>query len=191
MSKTAFAQSIISKLNGAIGTSGKDYNAGSAMSAMSAVAAAITEYLIANTIVTVTYAGIIPGPPPTPDPLTSDTFQIIGSCAPTGPSDNFDAWIKQIETNIITGFSLAPKGQIGLIFAQTPFLNSGILTTQANLTALHDVGDEDPQLKVWEAVCEGIMNWINTTAFNATPGAATNSVTSSAGTAAISKITIS
>lgn len=82
MSKSAFAQAIISKLKSSIGTSGKDYSAGSASAAMSAVAAGITEYLIANTTVMVSYVGVIPGVPPTPDPLVTDSFKIMGSCAP-------------------------------------------------------------------------------------------------------------
>ena len=67
MSKSAFAQTIISKLKSSIGTSGKDYSAGSVTAAMSAVAAGITEYLVANTTVVVAYVGIIPGVPPAPD----------------------------------------------------------------------------------------------------------------------------
>ena len=191
MSKSAFAQTIISKLKSSIGTSGKDYSAGSATAAMSAVAAGITEYLIANTTVVVAYVGIIPGIPPAPDPLVSDTFKIVGSCAPTGPSNSFDSWIKQIETNIIAGFQLAPMGSGGLVFPQKPFLPIGIVTTQVNLKATHDVGDKDPQQKVWEVVCGGIMDWINSLAMNVTPGAATHPTVSSTGTATITKITIS
>ena len=191
MSKSAFAQAIISKLKSSIGTSGKDYSAGSASVAMSAVAAGITEYLIANTTVMVSYVGVIPGVPPTPDPLVTDSFKIIGSCAPTGPSNSFDSWIRQIETNIITGFQLDEKGNEGLVFPQKPFLSPGIVTSQANLQAAHDVSDEDPQQKVWEVVCGDIMDWINNMAINTTSGEATNSYTSSTGTAAIIKIYIS
>lgn len=190
MSKSAFAQAIISKLKSSIGTSGKDYSAGSASAAMSAVAAGITEYLIANTTVMVSYVGVIPGVPPTPDPLVTDSFKIMGSCAPTGPSNSFDSWIKQIETNIIAGFQLAAMGNGGLVFPQKPFLSPGIITSQANLKATHDVSDEDPQQKVWEVVCGGIMDWINGLAINVTPGAATHPAVSSTGTATITKITI-
>lgn len=190
MSRTAFAQTIISKLKTMIGTSGRDYSYGSAPIAMSAVAAGITEYLIANTTVMVTYVGVIPTVPPTPDPLVTDTFKIVGACAPTGPSDSFDSWIRQIETNIISGFQLAPLGTGGLVFAQFPFAIPGIITSQANLKAIHDVGDKDPQLKVWEVVCGGIMDWINSFAINITPGPATHPVAPSTGTATITKITL-
>lgn len=191
MSKSTFAQAIIAKLKASIGTSGKDFSAASASAAMSAVAAGITEYLIANTTVTIAYTGIIPGPPPTPDPVVTDTFKIIGTCAPPGPSNSFDGWIKQIETNIITGFQLAPSGNAGIIFAQKPFLNPGIVTNQSNLKATHSVDDTDPQQKVWEVVCGGIMDWINGLALNSLPGAASHPIAPSTGTASITKITIS
>lgn len=191
MSKSAFAKTIISKLAGSIGTSGKDFTAGSASAAMSAVAAGITEYLIANTTVSVAYVGVIPSTPPSPDPLVADTFKIVGNCAPTGPSDSFDSWIKQIETNIISGFTLATAGDKGLVFAQVPFSVSGISTVQSALKAVHDVSDEDPQQKVWEVICGGIMDWINTSAMNTAPASASNPSTSSTGTATITGITIS
>lgn len=190
MSKSAFAQTIISKLKAAIGTDGGSYTSGSASSAMVAVANGITEYLVANTTVTITYAGIIPGTPPTPDPTVTDSFHIVGTCAPTGPSNSFDAWIKQIEANIIAGFALAPAGMAGVVFAQKPFLSPGIATTQSLLKANHDVSDESPQQKIWEIVCGGIMDWINGIAMNTTPGAATHPPAGSAGTASITKISI-
>lgn len=188
MSKSAFAQAIIAKLRGSIGTSGKDYSSGSATAAMTAVATAITEYIIANTTVTVAYAGVMPTS--SPDPVVTDTFSIVGTCAPPGPSDSFDSWIKQIEANIIAGFQLAPTGTGGVVFAQKPFLNTGIVTVQSNLKAVHDVGDEDPQQKVWEVVCGGIMDWINAPSLNPTPGAASRPASPSTGTATITLITI-
>lgn len=190
MSKSAFAQAIISKLKGAIGVSGKDYSSGSAPTAMTAVAAAITEYLIAHTTVTVSYSGMVMSAYPYPDPIVSDTFKIVGSCAPTGPSNSFDSWIKQIEANIIAGFQLAPSGNAGVVFVQKPFLNPGIFTTQSNLKATHDVGDTDPQQKVWEVVCGGIMDWINGSAINSISGAASRPTAPSTGIASIIKITL-
>lgn len=190
MSKSAFAQAIISKLKGAIGVSGKDYSSGSAPTAMTAVAAAITEYLIAHTTVTVSYSGMVMSAYPYPDPVVSDTFKIVGNCAPTGPSNSFDSWIKQIEANIIAGFQLAPSGNAGVVFVQKPFLNPGISTTQSNLKATHDVGDTDPQQKVWEVVCGGIMDWINGSAINSISGAASRPTAPSTGIASITKITL-
>lgn len=191
MSKSAFAQKIISELKGAIGKDGQKYTESSATSAMAAVAKAITDYLIANTEVTITYAGTIPGTPPSPDPTTSDTFEIVGTCAPPSPSNSFDSWIKEIEANIIAGFKLAAKGEKKVVFAQTPFAIPGIATVQSMLKSNHDVSDKDPQQKIWEIVCGGIMDWINGTAMNTKPGSATHPPAGSSGTANITKITIS
>lgn len=191
MSKATFAQTIIGKLNAAIGRDGSSYTQGSATSAMMAVAQGITEYLIANTTVYVGYAGIIPSvPSPIPDPVVADTFKIVGTCAPTGPSDHFDNWIKQIEANIIAGFQLAPTGTAGLVFPTKPFLNIGVATMQGNLKSVHNINDESPQQKVWEVVCDGIMDWINTTALNSVPGAASRPIAPSTGIASITKILI-
>lgn len=177
-------------MKAAIGTDGSGYSSGTANAAMTAVAQAITEYLIANTKVMVSYVGIIPGEPPTPDPVVTDTFQIVGTCAPPGPSNSFDAWLLQIQTNIVAGFMLAPLGQAGIAFVQKPFFAPGVTTTQVNLKNAHDVGDKDPQQKIWEIICDGIMQWINTSAINPAPGAAERSTVSSTGTATITKITI-
>lgn len=190
MSKTTFAQTIIGKLKAAISTDGLSYTSGSATSAMSAVAQGITEYLIANTTVTISYAGVVAAVPPYPDPVVIDTFKIIGNCAPPSPSDSFDSWIRQIESNIIAGFQLAPMGNAGIVFAQKPFLNIGIATSQGDLKAIHDVSDKDPQLKVWEIVCGGIMDWINGIAMNSIPGSASRPTAPSTGVASITKITI-
>lgn len=188
MSKQAFAKTIINKMKASIGTDGQSFGDSTAPSAMTAVAQAITEYLIANTQVIVAYVGVIPGTPPTPDPVVTDTFKIVGTCATTGPSNSFDAWLMQLQNNIIAGFQLAPAGNAGLMFPMKPFLAPGITTNQAMLTSAHDVGDEEPQQKMWEIICDGIMQWINTTAMNPAPGAATRP--NSAGTANITKITI-
>lgn len=190
MSKSAFAATIIDKINAAIGREGQNYSEGSAFSAMEAVAQGITEYLIQNTTVTIQYSGTIQSSKPSPDPVVADTFSIVGSCSPTGPSQHFDDWIKQIESNIIAGFQLAPMGNAGVVFPQKPFLNIGIDTIREQLTAAHDVLDEDPQHKIWEMVCGGIMDWINGIAINSVPGAATRPSAPSAGTASIVNITI-
>lgn len=190
MSKTAFAKTIIAKLNSSIGTNGGSYTSGSASSAMEAVAAGITEYLIANTKVEISYSGIVASTVPYPDPIIMDSFKIIGKCTPASPSNGFDNWIKQIEANIIAGFQLASMGNAGIVFSQKPFLNPGIVTNQSNLKVAHDIADESPQQKVWEVVCEGIMNWINGIAKNNMPGSASRPTAPSTGTASIIKITL-
>lgn len=190
MSKSAFAQTIISKMKSAIGTDGQSFSSGTASAAMAAVAQGVTEYLIQNTKVDIMYNGIIPGTPPTPDPIKRDTFKIIGTCAPPSQSNSFDAWLLQLQTNIIAGFQLAPTGNAGVMFPTKPFLAPGVTITQANLKSAHDVSDKDPQQKIWEIICDGIMQWINSTAMNAVPGAGARPTGPSTGVANIVKITL-
>ena len=190
MSKSAFANKIISKLKSAIGTDGLSYDGGTASLAMQAVADGITEYLIENTNVDIAYKGIIPGTPPTPDPTVKDTFRIVGKCAPPSPSDDFGSWLNQVESNIIAGFLLAASGSAGVVFVQKPFAITGIKTVQSDLKSAHSVGDESPQQKIWEIVCGGIMDWINKSAMNVAEGGATHPTAGSSGTANIVKITL-
>lgn len=190
MSKKSFASLIISKMKGAIGTDGHSFGDGTANSAMAAVSQAITEYLVANTQVTVTYVGIIPGTPPTPDPVVTDVFKIVGSCAPPSPSQNFDEWLLQLQNNVIGGFQLAPSGNAGVVFPMKPFLAPSITITQQDLKSAHSVDDEEPQQKIWEIVCDGIMKWINGTALNPAVGAGSRPSGPSTGTANIVKIVI-
>ena len=190
MSKSDFAKTIINKMKSAIGTDGQSFNGGTASAAMAAVAQGITEYLIQNTKVDIVYNGIIPGSPPTPDPIKKDTFKIVGTCAPPSQSNSFDAWLLQLQMNIIAGFQLAPAGNMGIIFPTKPFLTPGVTITQANLKSAHDVGDKNPQQKIWEIICGGIMQWINSTAINPAPGAATRPTAPSSGIANIVKIQI-
>lgn len=190
MSKELFASTIIDKMSAAIGRMGESYTEATSSLAMNALAQGITEYLVQNTQVVVQYTGVIASTPPVPDPVIADTFTIIGTCAPTGPSNSFDDWIRQIESNIISGFQLSPSGSMGIIFAQKPFLMPGISVTRDQLTAAYDINDEDPQYKVWEIICGSIMDWINGIAMNITPSAATRPTGPSTGTAVITKITL-
>lgn len=190
MSARTFADSIISKLESAIGKDGSAFTEQSASVAMNAVAEAISEYLVENTTVSVAYVGIIDNPPNLPDPVVADTFKIVGSCAPFGPANSFDNWIRQVETNIIRGFTLAPMGTASLTFAQTPFSSPGITITRAILTEAHNVNDKNPQSSIWTLICQSIMDWINTTAMNPTPGPAKRISGPSTGTANIVKITV-
>lgn len=190
MSAKAFADTIIGKLSDAIGTEGTSFNEGSASTAMIAVAQGITEYLITNTTVTIAYAGVITTPPNPADPVVTDVFTIQGACAPTGPSNSFDDWISKIEANIIAGFQLSPLGAAGVAFPINPFLNPGIPISQEILKNAHNIDDDNPQSKIWEIICQAILDWGNGTAMNTAVSAATRTTGPSSGTASIIKITI-
>lgn len=188
MSKEAFASTIINKMRSAIGTDGQSFSVGTAAASMAAAAQAITEYLLSNTRVSIAYMGIIPSFPPMPDPVVSDVFQVVGVCAPPSPSPSFDAWMMQLQMNIISGFMLSPAGSAGVVFAQKPFLTPGVMVNQAMIQSSFDINDKNPQQKIWEIICDGIINWINTTAMNPAPGAAAHPLAGSTGVANITKI---
>lgn len=194
MSKQAFASAIISKMKAAISADAHSFNEGTATAATAAIAQAITEYLIANTIVTVSYIGTIPGTPTMPDPLVIDTFKIVGVCAPpvVTQGSEFDDWVAQLEANIIAGFMLAPTGTAGLVFPMMPFQSKGMtIKRDVDLKPAHDPSDENPQQKLWEIICGDIMNWINTTALNpAILSDATHPPVGSFGKAKITMITL-
>lgn len=189
MSKYLFADKIISKIKDAIGTDGQNFVDNVATRAAQAVADGITEYLIDNTIVTIQYQGVIPGTPPTADPINIDTFKIQGKCASIGPANSFESWIEQIETNIIAGFMLESKGQLGVLFSMQPFLNTGLIVSQSSLKAVCESNPKDPQKATWEIICDGILTWLNGNAMNQTVGAGTHAT--STGPANITKITVS
>lgn len=190
MSKQAFAQTVISKVAAAIGTSGSDFSSSSASSAMAAIASGISEYIVANTSIAVSYKGMIPGSPPVADPLIADSFKVVGVCAPPSPSNSFDTWVKQIETNIMAGFQFAPSGKAGVVMAGLPFAKPGLIIAQANITTAVQSNAQNLQLKVWEVICGGVMDWINSSAASPMVFTASNRATLSVGTASIVKITI-
>lgn len=190
MSKTVFAELIIAKMKDALGTCGADYTYDTPAIAMKAIADAITEYLLANTTVTISYAGIKTIPAYEPDPIVTDTYDIAGQCAPPPVCRNFDTWIRHIESNILAGFKLGPIGKIGVLFSAIPFTIPGMKITQADIFALCSNPGMDIQLRVWEAICDDILNWLNNIAMNTTPGPATRAAWPSSGTSAITKIVV-
>lgn len=191
MSAQAFANTIINKIRAAIGTDGSQWDSSTASKSMQALADGITEYLIANTQVTISYTGMIPSTPsPIPDPVTTDVFQIVGQCAPTGICNDFDEWIHKIEQNIIAGFQLAPMGMAGIVFPTMPFLMPGVPTTREILKSIHEGNWDNPQLQVWTAICQDIMNWAMGAGMNVTPGGATHPAVAGTGVGTIVSIVV-
>lgn len=108
------------------------------------VAKAIETYLLSNTLVTVSYSGIIPGTPPVPDPIVIDVLKIKGTCAPLNNS-SFDSYVKTIESGIVSGFEL-DMGLAGVIpSAPTLAFKIGIDLVQDHIKAVHK-----SQLYLWE-----------------------------------------
>lgn len=61
----------------------------------------LTDYLIANVQVPITYVGIIPGTPPVPDPIVADVLGITGDI-PDLDNTDFNSWVTSLESGIMT-----------------------------------------------------------------------------------------
>lgn len=198
MSASSFATIIIDKIKSAVGTDGSKYDSSTPTKIMKAIAEGITEYILDNTKVIITYAGIIPGPPPTPDPLVSDTAKVKGKCDPlstpgsagTGdPEPYFNAWVKDIESKIMAGFEV-DKGLGGVEPISPPvksFQIPGLKISQADLGKAHENNLDKPQQAVWEEITKQIIAWINTITISYP---AKNGNTSSTGSVSVAKMTI-
>lgn len=162
MSATAFASLIISKLASSIGTEGTKYGNDSVTLAQSAIAEAISEYLIANTTVIIQYSGTLTNG--SPDPIVTDTLRIAGACTPTSVPQNFNAWVMELQQSIASSFLVSPPGIINAVTTTfLPFSNiAGTLQIpQSSLKSIHESNLNNPQLAVWQIICEDILAWAN------------------------------
>lgn len=185
MPASSFADTIISKLNESIGMDGSSYSASTPEQANQAIADGVTEYLIDNTLITITYAGIIPGTPPTPDPIIADVCGITGQCAPpTGIT--FDSWVNSLASNIVAGFFIDSSNAGVSPISPTPAFLPGLSISQSMLTSIHTANLDNPQKPVWEVITGAILTWLN--AVIAPTYAA--STTQSTGTATPTKTTV-
>lgn len=73
------------------------------------LAKVLGDYLVANIQVAISYAGIIPGTPPVPDPIVADVLPMTGSISSLSNVD-FDTWVQSVETGIMTGLQLSDPG---------------------------------------------------------------------------------
>ena len=179
MPASNFADLIISKLKSSIGTDGSKFSSSTPAQANSAIAQAITEYLTSNTLVPVTYVGMIPGTPPVPDPIVADVCKITGTCSPpTGTT--FDVWVKSLETNIVAGFFIS-NGTAGVMpITPPPAFLPGLVLSQATIKSIHTANLKDPQKPVWQVITQSILTWLNaviTPPYAATTGKSTGTAT--------------
>lgn len=137
MAATDFADKIIQKMKGGIGTDGGGYGASTPTSANTAIAEAVTEYILEHAVVTASYAGTMPNG--SADPLVTDTFKVVGKCAPVPVCGHFDDWLTILRDHIADGFSLAPSGSAGLVFPAKPFnpVAPIVLSRDGDLKGLH------------------------------------------------------
>lgn len=191
MSKTEFANAILSKVRATIGSDGGKYTSASPTAAQSAIAEAITEYLIAHTTVKVSYSGVFSGG--VADVVPTSDMKISGTCAPTNKPSTFAEWVQQIQDRIAAAFTVVSPSTQAVTTSFKPFnpVTGSLSIPQSTLLSAHNGNTKSPALAVWEALCGCIMDWINS-ANGKNPSATGVAATrpSSSGTATLLSITI-
>lgn len=193
MSKESFASLVLTKLKAAVGGDGSKYSSNTATLAQSAIADAITEYLVANTTVTISYGGVLTSGGA--DVIASDTMKITGSCQLKSVPTQFDSWVATLQSAIASAFVVQPPSTQGVVTAFSPFssVTGALQISQSKLKAAHKANTTNPALSVWSEVCGAILDWLNSTAglnLNAVAITATRSGISS-GTATLLSIKVS
>lgn len=164
MSKSSFASLVCSKIKAAVGDDGSKFGSSSPQSAQQAIADAITEYLVANVKVNVTYTGTLNNGKP--DPVVEDVFTLTGVCSAVSTPGSYEAWLDSIQQSIATSFSGLTPGTAGVVADFKPFnpTSGSLQIVQSDLKSAHESNLKDPMQSVWEVVCGGIMDWINSSA---------------------------
>lgn len=164
MSRETFANLITNKLKAAVGIDGSKYSSGTAAIAQSAIAEAITEYLVANTTIMISYNGVTASG--SADVIASDTMKIIGACTLATAPTNFAAWVATIQSSIASAFTVQSPSTQGVITTFQPFsgVAGALQISQSNLKSTHESNSKSPMLPVWGAVCGSILNWLNSAA---------------------------
>lgn len=164
MSKEIFANLITTKLKAAVGTDGSKYSSGTTGMAQSAIAEAITEYLVANTTIMISYNGVTASG--SADVIASDTMKIVGACTLATAPTNFAAWVATIQSSIASAFTVQSPSTQGVVTTFQPFSSvaGALQISQSNLKSIHESNSKSPMLPVWSTICDSILNWLNSTA---------------------------
>lgn len=194
MSKTAFASLIISKLKAAIGTDGSIYTSDTPTKAQQAIANAITEYLVANTSVKISYTGVLTSGTGA-DSVVDDTMKIQGKCSTIGKPSDFLSWVNDIQSAIAPSFSVISPGAKGVIVSFKPFnpTTKALTISQSDLLSAYQNNIDNPVQVVWEVICGKILDWLNS-ASGKNPSAVSLTATRtgvSSGTASLVSISVS
>ena len=193
MSKENFASLVLSKLQAAIGDDGSTYSNSTTTLAQSAIAEAITEYLIANNTITISYNGVLTSGGT--DIIASDTMKITGKCQLSSTPSQFNTWVSSLQSAIALGFLVQSPSTQGIVTLFQPFSSvvGALQIPQSKLKVAHESNLNAPTLSVWSEVCGGILDWLNSSAAinpNAVAVTATRSGISS-GTATLLSINVS
>lgn len=164
MSKAAFASLVIAKLKAAIGNDGSSYTEQTPIVAQKAIAEAITEYLIANTTITISYSGVLTSGTGA-DSVVQDTMKITGTCATTGKPSDFPAWVNKLQSVIASSFSVVSPGANGVVVTFQPFnpTANALQILQKDLNDTLQSNMSNPLQAVWGFICGKIIDWLNST----------------------------
>lgn len=164
MGKESFASLIVFKLKSAVGSDGSKYSNNTAALAQSAIAEAITEYLVANTTITISYNGVTTAG--SADIIASDTMKIVGNCQLFSTPSQFSSWVMTLQTAIASAFVAQSPSTQGIITEFQPFSNmpGALQISQSALKTAHTSNPKDPMLSVWSELCGGILDWLNSEA---------------------------
>ena len=159
-----FGITLANKINSQFGD-GTAYNSGTPTLINTMLGTEITNYILTNTLVAVTYTGTIPGTPPMPEVGADPGVKVIGTCAPP-VGITFDSWLSSLEMNIKTGFMIS-AGPVVKPITPIPIFNSlpaPLMTfvTQEDIKNAAGDNKEGAYIKVWSRLCDGIVNWITT-----------------------------
>lgn len=182
MSASSFADKIIGGLDGAISKNRDSYTESTPVSANQSISTSITDYLISNTKIIVSYAGVTPAGVPV---ATVDECPITGSCPPPTGTD-FNTWIKSIESGIVSGFFIS-IGSAGVTpISPPPAFIPGLVLTQDTIKEVHEGNYDDPQKPVWETISSSILGWLNSIVSSPYPA----TFAGSTGTSTVTKIVV-
>jgi hypothetical protein len=159
--KTVFANLIISKLASSIGTDGSSFSSSTPVAAQQAIADAVTEFVTSYVWSKSAYVGIMNTYPNNPDPVVSDDHPIMGMCAPVGTPSELAGWLKDLASNIIDGFTCG-VGMNMVTFAgpYKPFAGVINVNAEKDTKPAHEANWDNPQLAVWEVICQGIIDML-------------------------------
>lgn len=165
MGKETFAKLVRDKVTGALGANGGMYNSNTPSMAQSAIAEAITEYLMTHTTIDVLYNGVMTSGG-SKDSVTKDTMTITGECATTGVPSSFQTWVVKIQSVIASSFSVTLPGKAGVQATFKPFnpTPNTLSITQSSLKEAWDGNKNNPSQIVWEVICGKILDWLNSPA---------------------------
>lgn len=193
MGKEKFASLVIAKLKTAVGTDGSKYNDDTPVKAQKAIAEAITEYLTANTTVTISYSGTLNSGGGA-DPIVTDTLKITGQCGTIGKPLGFDPWVQELQSVIASSFSVMSPGTDGVVVSFNPFnpTEKALQVSRKGLRDIYQNNISDPIQATWGFFCGKLLDWLNSEA-GKNPSATSitaNRTGISTGVASLTKITV-